>query len=72
MFSKKDVFSRMKNKYRSLYKSVIVALYYLLPFRAHFAEGSRTNVFGSPFNCLISAFESLFRKYHKLSTRNTI
>jgi hypothetical protein len=61
-FRRTDVLTSTKKKYHSLFKSLIFALHSLRPFRVHFAKGARANQFGSPFNCLVSAVESYFRK----------
>ena len=60
----KDFASCLVEKWKTLYTSLISALWHIKPFRLHFGFGKKKNVFGSPSNCLIAAFETAFRKYH--------
>ena len=59
----------MNNKWKSLYKSLIISFYHLKAARLNFTTGTRCNTFGSPANCLTSAFECILRKYHSFATK---
>ena len=56
--------ARLEKKWKTMYISLIGALWHLKPFRLHFAYGKKKNIFGSPSNCLIAAIENAFLKYH--------